>query len=58
MAADWDLVYGGGFYVAHVVGNKLYVRATLIGNMGVNVASIILEHRECLKAARAGRTLR
>lgn len=34
MAADWDLVYGSGFYVAHVVGNKLYARATLIGNMG------------------------
>jgi hypothetical protein len=34
MAADWDLVYGGGFYVAHVVGNKLYARATLTGNMG------------------------
>jgi len=34
MAADWDLVYGPGFYVAHVVGNKLYARATLTGNMG------------------------
>jgi hypothetical protein len=34
MAADWDFVYGPGFYVAHVVGNKLYARATLTGNMG------------------------
>jgi hypothetical protein len=34
MAADWDFVYGSGFYVAHVVGNKLYARATLTGNMG------------------------
>jgi hypothetical protein len=34
MGADWDLVYGSGFYVAHVVGNKLYARATLTGNMG------------------------
>jgi hypothetical protein len=34
MAADWDLVYGPGYYVAHVVGNKLYARATLTGNMG------------------------
>ncbi|MGC2031288.1 MAG: hypothetical protein WA642_14815 [Steroidobacteraceae bacterium] len=34
MAADWDLVYGTGFYTAHVVGNKLYARATLTGNIG------------------------
>jgi hypothetical protein len=34
VAADWDFVYGPGFYVAHVVGNKLYARATLTGNMG------------------------
>jgi hypothetical protein len=34
LAADWDLVYGPGYYVAHVVGNKLYARATLAGNMG------------------------
>ena len=34
MAADWDIVYGPGYYVAHVLGNKLYARATLTGNMG------------------------
>lgn len=34
MAADWDFVYGPRFYVAHVVGNKLYARATLTGSMG------------------------
>ncbi len=34
MAADWDLMYGIGFYTAHVVGNKLYARATLTGNTG------------------------
>jgi hypothetical protein len=34
MAANWDFVYGKGFYVAHVVGNKLYARATLAGTMG------------------------
>jgi hypothetical protein len=34
LAADWDLVYGPGFYTAHVVGNKLYARATLTGNTG------------------------
>lgn len=37
MAADWELVYGQGFYVAQVVGNKLYARATLTGNMGTLV---------------------
>jgi len=37
MAADWDLVYGSGYYVAHVVGNRLYARATLTGNMGTIV---------------------
>jgi hypothetical protein len=34
LAADWDLVYGSGFYTAHVVGNKLYAQATLTGNTG------------------------
>lgn len=34
MAADWDVVYGSGYYLAHVVGDKLYARATLTGNMG------------------------
>jgi hypothetical protein len=34
LTADWDLVYGPGFYSAHVVGNKLYARATLTGNNG------------------------
>jgi hypothetical protein len=34
LAPDWDFVYGPGYYVAHVVGNKLYARATLTGNMG------------------------
>jgi hypothetical protein len=34
MAADWDNVYGTGYFAAHVLGNKLYARATLTGNMG------------------------
>jgi hypothetical protein len=34
MVADWDFVYGPGFYVNHVLGNKLFARATLTGNMG------------------------
>lgn len=36
-AADWDFVYGPGFYVAHVVGNKLSIRSTLIGNLGTTM---------------------
>lgn len=34
MTADWDSVYGTGYFAAHVLGNKLYARATLTGNMG------------------------
>jgi hypothetical protein len=34
MGAEWDFVYGPGYYVSHVVGNKLYARATLTGNLG------------------------
>ncbi len=37
MGAKWDLVYGRGYYVAHVVGNKLFARATLSGNLGTIV---------------------
>jgi hypothetical protein len=34
MVADWDSVYGTGYFAAHVLGNKLYARATVTGNMG------------------------
>jgi hypothetical protein len=34
MAADWDSVYGPGYFAAHVLGNKLYARATLTGSKG------------------------
>ena len=34
MAADWDSVYGPGYFTAHVLGNKLYARATLTGTKG------------------------
>ena len=34
MAADWDFVCGPNYYLAHVVGNKLFARATLTGHMG------------------------
>jgi len=34
MAADWDSVYGSGYFTAHVLGSKDYARATLTGNHG------------------------
>jgi hypothetical protein len=47
MAADWDAVYGTGYYVAHVLGNKLYARAILTGNMGTTIrAEFSNEHNE------------
>jgi hypothetical protein len=29
LADQWDAVYGSGYYLSHVLGNKLYARATL-----------------------------
>jgi hypothetical protein len=34
LAAEWDIVYGTGFYVAHVLGSRLYVRSVATGNRG------------------------
>ena len=34
LSAEWDTVYGTGFYVAHVLGARLYARAVLTGNRG------------------------
>jgi hypothetical protein len=34
MSAEWDTVYGQGFYVAHVLGARLYAKAVLTGNQG------------------------
>jgi hypothetical protein len=34
MADDWDSVYGTGYFTAHVLGSKLYARATLTGSSG------------------------
>jgi hypothetical protein len=34
LSAEWDTVYGTGFYVAHVLGARLYARAVLTGNQG------------------------
>jgi hypothetical protein len=30
----WDSIYGNGFYVAHVLGSKMYARATMAGANG------------------------
>lgn len=34
LLAEWDTVYGTGFYVANVLGARLYARAVLTGNHG------------------------
>jgi hypothetical protein len=34
MAPVWDSVYGSGFYVAHVLGSRIYAQATVSGNRG------------------------
>jgi hypothetical protein len=34
MSADWDSVYGPGFFTAHVLGNPALARATLNGTQG------------------------
>ena len=34
MSSVWDTIYGSGFYVSHVLGQKLYVQAVIPGNRG------------------------
>jgi hypothetical protein len=34
MAAEWDAVYGPGFYLSHIVGAKYYSQAVVSGNRG------------------------
>ncbi len=34
LPADWDTIYGQGFYVAHVLGTPLFVHTTLTGTHG------------------------
>jgi hypothetical protein len=34
MPAAWDAVYGQGYYVAHVLGQRLYAHALVMGNQG------------------------
>jgi len=34
LSAEWDAVYGPGFYTSHVLGAHLFVRTTLTGKLG------------------------
>ena len=43
MASEWDLVYGPGFYVAHVLGARLYARAEITGNRGTVLHAEVYE---------------
>lgn len=43
MASEWDLVYGQGFYVAHVLGARLYARAEITGNRGTVLHAEVYE---------------
>jgi hypothetical protein len=38
MSAQWDVVYGPGFFVANVLGNSQFARASLTGNQGTTLA--------------------
>jgi hypothetical protein len=38
MSAQWDLVYGQGFFVSHVLGSSQFARASLTGNQGTTLA--------------------
>ena len=34
VASQWDAVFGSGYYLAHVLGNGLYMRGIVTGNQG------------------------
>jgi hypothetical protein len=38
MAAQWDLVYGQGFFVGNVLGSAQFARASMTGNEGTTLA--------------------
>lgn len=37
LASAWDVVYGSGFYVSHVLGSKLYARSTVSDGKGTQL---------------------
>jgi hypothetical protein len=43
MAAEWDLVYGQGFYVSHVLGARFYAKAEMAGNQGTTIRAELYE---------------
>lgn len=48
LSADWDFIYGPGYFRAHVLGAYYYVRASLAGSAGgTAVVEIADEHRVC-----------
>ena len=46
MSSVWDAIYGQGFYVAHVLGARLYARALLTGNRGTTLKFEMYKHDE------------
>jgi len=38
MSADWDRVYGAGFFTANVLGDRVFGRASLSCQQGTTVA--------------------
>jgi hypothetical protein len=39
LAGVWDAIYGPGFYVAHVIGERLFTRAVLTGDKGTAITA-------------------
>lgn len=37
MSVEWDSVYGAGFFVANVLGNRVFARAVLLGTKGTTL---------------------
>ena len=37
MSVEWDSVYGAGFFVANVFGNRVFARAVLLGTKGTTL---------------------
>ena len=54
MAPVWDAIYGQGFYVAHVLGARLYARAVLSGNRGSTLNFEMYKHEDAHTDDSAG----
>lgn len=37
MSVEWDSVYGAGFFVTNVLGNRVFARAILSGTKGTTL---------------------